>query len=234
MDLRLKGKRALVTGASKGIGLAVARSLAAEGCHLDIAARGVRRARAGARGAAPSRAGHRRAHSRADLSRVDGPGAAGASLRRGRHPGEQCRLESGRRSRRYQRPGLAQRLGPQGVRLHQSVPVDLPCDEAAARRRDREHHRLCGRTAVRPLHHRIDRQCRADGVQPLGRQPVAGFRRARGRRQSRLHRHRPGRKRAAQDRREQVRLGRALARCRARARTSRSAEWAGRTRSPTW
>jgi 3-oxoacyl-[acyl-carrier protein] reductase len=40
MDLELTGKIALVTGSSRGLGLASARALAAEGCRVAICARG--------------------------------------------------------------------------------------------------------------------------------------------------------------------------------------------------
>jgi 3-oxoacyl-[acyl-carrier protein] reductase len=48
MDLRLTGKVAAVTGSSRGLGLASARALVAEGCHVAISARGTERLAAAA------------------------------------------------------------------------------------------------------------------------------------------------------------------------------------------
>jgi NAD(P)-dependent dehydrogenase (short-subunit alcohol dehydrogenase family) len=48
VDLQLEGKRAIVTGGSRGIGKAIARALAAEGVDVVIAARDVERLKAAA------------------------------------------------------------------------------------------------------------------------------------------------------------------------------------------
>jgi NAD(P)-dependent dehydrogenase (short-subunit alcohol dehydrogenase family) len=48
MDLQLDGRRAIITGGSRGIGLAVARGLAAEGAHLALVARDPARLQAAA------------------------------------------------------------------------------------------------------------------------------------------------------------------------------------------
>ena len=50
MDLELAGKVALVTGSSRGIGLATAKALAAEGCRIMLTARSAEQLRDAERG----------------------------------------------------------------------------------------------------------------------------------------------------------------------------------------
>jgi 3-oxoacyl-[acyl-carrier protein] reductase len=68
MDLGLDGKVALVTGGSKGIGLGIARELAAEGARVAVAARDAERVRA----AAEAVGGHGVVFDSTDLDAVPG------------------------------------------------------------------------------------------------------------------------------------------------------------------
>ena len=67
MDLLLRDRVALVTGSSRGIGLAIARALCEEGCRLALNARG----REGLAAAAAGLAGTSSAHA-ADVTSADG------------------------------------------------------------------------------------------------------------------------------------------------------------------
>jgi 3-oxoacyl-[acyl-carrier protein] reductase len=73
MELGLTDKVAIVTGSSRGLGLASARSLAAEGCHVCLCARGERRLRDAAAEVERVAGGRSRVLAvAADLSRPDG------------------------------------------------------------------------------------------------------------------------------------------------------------------
>ncbi|MBX3628272.1 MAG: SDR family NAD(P)-dependent oxidoreductase [Rhizobacter sp.] len=78
MDLQLNGRRALVTGASKGIGRSVVFALAREGCVLHLAARGEDELKALADEIAATGAVKPQVHA-CDLSARGAPGALAAS-----------------------------------------------------------------------------------------------------------------------------------------------------------
>ena len=79
MDLQLTGKVALVTGGSRGLGLASAGALVAEGCHVAICARGRERLDDAAAALRQRAAGGARVETIA--ADVSAPGAADALVR---------------------------------------------------------------------------------------------------------------------------------------------------------
>ena len=158
MDLQLQGKRALVTGGSRGIGKAIARVLAQEGCDVALLARNREPldgggARAGGRDPAqrdrawwPARRATNR--SQAALSRC-----GAAPRRRDRHP-RQRRRRAGRirgaaAAGRYRCRVVPCRDGHQGDGLHPlrtrrrtrrpRPPRTSPKPRRASRRRARRH-----------------------------------------------------------------------------------------------
>ncbi|MBI2828071.1 MAG: SDR family oxidoreductase [Acidobacteria bacterium] len=73
MDLGLRDKVAIVTGSSRGLGLAAARSLAAEGCKVTLCARGEARLREAANEVGAAAGDHEKVLAVvADVTRTDG------------------------------------------------------------------------------------------------------------------------------------------------------------------
>ena len=105
MDLGLRGKKAVISGASKGIGRAVAEMLAEEGCDVTL----VSRTAADLEAARSAIAGKYNVGVRVfalDLSDSRNVDRVAAECPGHRHPGQQCRGDPGRQSR-HGRPRTA-------------------------------------------------------------------------------------------------------------------------------
>ena len=160
MDLGLKGRTAIVCGASSGIGLAIAESLAGEGANVAMFAR--RRDLLAARGRADRRTrSARRRHEPGRPQASRRPHARG--LRRNRHSRQQQRRPAADACRRdHRRPGRGRRGAAPA--LGDPAHEPLPAAARAQRPGPGDQHRIeLGARAdrqPRPLEHRAPRRDR--------------------------------------------------------------------------
>ena len=162
-SFRLDGKRALVTGAGRGLGVGFAAALAEAGAHVTLAARTADEIEAAAAAIRAARRQRRHAPSRCHghcRRRAD------ARCNRGfRHPREQCRHQPPKALRRCERRGLRRRDEFQCARgVLRGAGRGAPDDRRGARR---VHHQrlLADGTCRRPEPHDLLRvQACAGGV----------------------------------------------------------------------
>jgi len=109
LDLGLKNKNALITGGSQGIGFAIAKALAEEGCNVAIGARG--RERIDQAATELSKLGVKAVPIAVDFTTEEGCRAfvenAVAALRV-RHSHQQCRRDNSRHLRDFHRREVVQ------------------------------------------------------------------------------------------------------------------------------
>ncbi len=168
MDIRLNGRSAVITGGSKGLGLAIAEEYAKSGADVTILARdqgALAEAKAKIQAGAP---GRKVAAISCDVSKA-------ADIRR---TYDQIMSEFGKidiyvnnagqstrgPSRKLDRRDVAGRSRPQTVRADPLLPPRLPADEAAplGSHHQRAQHRRQG--AGRRQRTDLGQPCRADGV----------------------------------------------------------------------